>query len=69
MIGADDIEWIKGAVPYYLLGKHEAMPPPLLPGRDTPADEGWPNSIRFGYMPEKYVKLHHVKYYEELISK
>jgi formate dehydrogenase subunit gamma len=27
MIGADDIEWVKGAVPYYLLGKHEAMPP------------------------------------------
>jgi len=52
MIGADDIEWIKGAVPYYLLGKHEAMPPPLLPGRDTPADEGWLDSIRFGYMLE-----------------
>jgi formate dehydrogenase subunit gamma len=27
------------------------------------------DSIRFGYMPEKYLKHHHVKYYEELISK
>lgn len=27
MIGADDIEWLKGAIPYYLLGKHEAMAP------------------------------------------
>ena len=25
--GKDDIEWLKGAIPYYLAGKHEAMPP------------------------------------------
>lgn len=27
MFGRDDIEWAKNAVPYYLLGKHESMPP------------------------------------------
>ena len=27
------------------------------------------DAIRFGYMPEKYLKHHHTKYYEELISK
>jgi formate dehydrogenase subunit gamma len=26
------------------------------------------DAIRFGYMPEKYLKHHHAKYYEELIS-
>jgi formate dehydrogenase subunit gamma len=25
--GKDDAEWLKAAVPYYLAGKHEAMPP------------------------------------------
>ena len=25
--GKDDIDWLKGAIPYYLAGKHEAMPP------------------------------------------
>jgi len=25
--GKDDIEWAKAAVPYYIMGKHDAMPP------------------------------------------
>jgi formate dehydrogenase subunit gamma len=25
--GKDDIQWLKAAVPYYVAGKHEAMPP------------------------------------------
>jgi formate dehydrogenase subunit gamma len=27
MFGGEDFEWAKSAVPYYLLGRHEAMPP------------------------------------------
>ena len=25
--GKDDLDWVKGAFPYYLLGRHVAMPP------------------------------------------
>jgi formate dehydrogenase subunit gamma len=25
--GQDDLDWVKGAIPYYLLGRHVAMPP------------------------------------------
>ena len=27
------------------------------------------NGMLFGWMPEEYVKRHHAKYYEEVVSK